>query len=566
MILSSEERIREYTEKGWWTTVTFDDLFKRNVLRSPNKPAVADPLNRASITDGAPRQLTFAELEDEVNRLAAVLIENNIQKDDVVAVQLPNSVEIVAAFLAIMRVGAVVSPLPVQYREYELEQLLNRLEAKAFITMSRIRGRENAKIIASMKPNVPSLETVLAWGENVPDEAVQLDLENISYSRIALNEQLEARKPTANDIFTICWTSGTEGAPKGVPRSQNEWYCSAYASIDLTELNESDVIMNPFPMVNMAGIAGLFVPWLLTGCRLVQHHPFDLQVFLEQIETERVTYSMAAPAILTMLLKDEELLAGTDVSSLRRLGSGSAPLSPWMIRMWHEKYGIHVINFFGSNEGTSFSSGHIEMPDYEKRAHFFPRYGVKDYTWISRTAQRIETKLVNLQTGEVIVEPGVPGELRIRGASVFSGYWKDDILTRKSFDEDGYYCTGDLLEIVGPGEDYKFYRMVGRSKDIIIRGGMNISPLELEGLIQSHPKVAEVSVIGMADEVLGEKVCACIVSKAGQDVTIEELSAFLRDKKIASYKLPEHLRIMTELPRNPVGKILKHHLREAMTV
>lgn len=560
------ERIKDYTDKGWWTTVTFNDLFRRNVLRSPNKIAVVDPLNCSSITNGIPRQLTYLELEEEINRLAAILIQNGIRKDDIIAVQLPNSVEIVVAFLAIMRIGAVTSPMPVQYREYELDRLLNRLEAKAMITMTNIRGRKNAETILALKEKVPSMSTVFAWGEDPPPDAISLNCQSDNYDKPLLLGYLDLIKVTANDIFSICWTSGTEGTPKGVPRSQNEWYCSAYASVDLTDLSERDVIMNPFPMVNMAGIAGLFIPWLLTGCKLVQHHPFDLDTFLKQIEVERVTYTLAAPAIMNMLLKDEWLLAHTDISSLRLIGSGSAPISPWLVQTWHDKYGIEVINFFGSNEGTSFSSGHIEVPDFFKRAHYFPRYGVSEFTWISRSARRIESKLVNLQTGETITEAGVPGELRIRGASVFSGYWKDEELTKSSFDEDGFFCTGDVLEIAGTGEDYKFYRMVGRSKDIIIRGGMNISPLELEGLLQSYPKISEVSVIGLPDEILGEKVCVCVVPQNDVTITLEEVIAFLRKKKIASYKLPEHLRVLKQLPRNPVGKILKHTLRESVTV
>lgn len=566
MILSSEERIKEYTDKGWWTAVTFDDLFRRNVLRSPNKVAVVDPINRTCTTHGMPRQLTYLELEEEVNRLAFILVQNGIKKDDIIAVQLPNSVEIVVAFLAIMRVGAIISPLPVQYREYELELLLNKLEAKAIITMTSIRGRNNAETLISVKKKIPSLNKVFTWGENPPANVISINIQNDNYNKQVLNEYLNEIKVTANDIFTICWTSGTEGIPKGVPRSQNEWYCSAYASVDLTELNEKDNIMNPFPMVNTAGIAGLFVPWLLTGCKLIQHHPFDLDIFLKQIEMERVTYTMAAPAIMNMLLKDETLLAHTDISSLRIIGSGSAPISPWMVQTWHDKYGIDVINFFGSNEGTSFSSGHIEVPDFFRRAHYFPRYGVRGFTWISRSAQRIETKLINLQTGEVITEPGVPGELRIKGASVFAGYWQDEELTKRSFDEDGFFCTGDVLEIAGIGDENRFYRMVGRSKDIVIRGGMNISPLELEGLLQSHPKISEVSVIGLPDDILGEKVCACVVPQIEQTITLEEITTYLRAKKIASYKLPENLRILNQLPRNPVGKVLKHRLRESVTV
>lgn len=566
MILSSPEKIKEYTDKGWWTTVTFDELFRRNVLRSPDKIAIVDPSNRETIMDGEARKLTFSELEAEVNQVASILVKDGVKKDDIVGVQVPNSVEIVIAFLAVMKIGAIISPVPIQYREHELEQVLNHSGASAMITMTNIRGREVAKIMNQLKDELPKMKTVFAWGASVPEDVVSLNLADHVYEIDDLAAYLSEITITANDIFSICWTSGTEGNAKGVPRSQNEWYASSYSTIDLAELTEKDIIMNPFPMVNMAGIGGLFVSWLLTGCKLVQHHPFDIDVFLHQVEKERVTYTMAAPTIMNMLLKDDHLISNYDISSLRIIGSGSAPLSPWLIENWHERFGIQVINFFGSNEGVSLSSGHIEVPDYYQRAKYFPRYGVAGYSWIARSARRMESKLVDLETGETITEPLKPGELRLRGASVFSGYWNDEELTKAAFDKDGFFCSGDVLEIAGDGEEYKFYRMVGRSKDIIIRGGMNISPLEVEGLLEGHPEVSEVALVGIPDEVLGEKACACIVPRNGAEITHGDIISFLKEKKIASYKIPECIELFDQLPRNPIGKVMKHKIKEMLEI
>jgi acyl-CoA synthetase (AMP-forming)/AMP-acid ligase II len=283
---------------------------------------------------------------------------------------------------------------------------------------------------------------------------------------------------------------------------------------------------------------------------------------MKQVAVEQVNYTVAPPALLNMLLQNEALLASADISSIKTIGSGSAPLSPWMVKTWQDKYGIHILNYFGSNEGTTIVSGPQTIADPEKRAQYFPRFGVEGFEWPGRISRCMQTRLFDLQTGEIIQEAGRPGELLIKGAAVFSGYYKSEDLTRRVFDEDGFFHTGDLFEIAGDGDDLRYYLYVGRSKDLIIRGGQNISPEEVETLIQGNPKVAEVAVIGYPDQVMGERVCACVVPRPGQEIIFDELIDFLKDKKIAAFKLPEKLVLMQALPRNPVGKLLKGTLRE----
>jgi acyl-CoA synthetase (AMP-forming)/AMP-acid ligase II len=288
----------------------------------------------------------------------------------------------------------------------------------------------------------------------------------------------------------------------------------------------------------------------------------NLAVFLQQIAVERINYTVTPPALLNMLLQNKALLEKADISSIKTIGSGSAPLSPWMVKTWQEDYGIYVINFFGSNEGATIVSGPQDIPDPEQRALYFPRFGVAGYEWSARVAECMQTRLVDINTGEVISAAGQPGELLIKGAAVLTGYYKAPDLNRRAFDEQGFFHTGDMFELSGEGEDLRFYRYVGRSKDIIIRGGQNISPEEVENHIQGHPKIAEVAVIGYPDKVMGERVCACVVAQPDQEINLEELVAFLREKKIAAFKLPERLVMLASLPRNPVGKLLKGSLRE----
>lgn len=557
--LHPAERVAEYTAAGWWSGETMDQLFRARVAADPDRIAVVDPANKADLTGDQPRRLTWRELDDEVYGLADVLLSHGVGAGDVVGLQMPNTVELVAAYLACWRIGAVVSPLPVQYREHEISELGRLAEFRAYLTVERIGDRSPVQEVGSVRDGLPALRTVFAYGSSLPDGVVAVAPVSGARERV---EAYAAEHPAdPNDCATICWTSGTESKPKGVPRAHYEWLAICWATVDAPRLTSEDVLLNPFPMVNMAGINGMFLPWLRVGGVLVQHHPFDLPTFLRQIAEEKATYTVAPPALLNMLLARPEILAATDLSSLRLIGSGSAPLAPAMVRGWQEKYGIGVINFFGSNEGIALLTDPHDVPDPEQRARYFPRYGVPGVKWSSRVSEWTSVRLIDPVSGKEVTEPGVPGELRIKGPTIFSGYL-DGANLASPFDEDGYLRTGDVFEIAG--EDGRFLRYVDRAKDLIIRGGMNISPAELEGLLTGHPSVAEVAVVGYPDEVLGEKVCAIVVPAEGATPTLEELVSYLREQRIASFKLPERLELRAALPRNPVGKILKRDLRDEL--
>ncbi|MET0134587.1 MAG: class I adenylate-forming enzyme family protein [Kibdelosporangium sp.] len=557
------ERVAEYTGRGWWTDETVQQLFADRVAEFADELAIVDPANKTDLVDLPARRSTWRELEDEVDRLAAALLANGVGEGDVLAVQLPNIIELAVAYLAAWRVRAIVSPLPVQYRRHELVELGNIGEITAFLTADRVGKREVAAEVLDMRDNIPSLRTVLYFGPSdvpgaVPVGSAMAEVDGESRGRV---REYEAAHPVdPNDCITICWTSGTERRPKGVPRAHYEWLVMSHDTVFAPSLTHASRILNPFPMVNMAGINGMFLPWLRVGCVLVQHHPFDLAVFLAQVRDEGITYTVSPPAVLALLLQREDLLAQTDLSTLRQIGSGSVPLQEWMVRGWHEKYGITIINFFGSNEGISLMTDVQLMTDPAQRARFFPRYG-GGREWSFPAAAKSAVKLIDPDTGEEVTEPGRPGELYLKGPSLFAGYLAAS-QAPGPFDDDGYLKTGDVFVI--DGEHGQFLRYVDRAKDLIIRGGMNIAPAELETMIASHPSVAEVAVVGVPDDVLGERVCAVVATRPGTNITLAELIEHLSRQEIASYKLPERLEVREALPRNPVGKILKRELRNAL--
>lgn len=557
MGLHPPERVREYRAKGYWNDDMIDALLRERVRVHGDIPAICDPLNREALLDGPFRSLTWPQLDEEVSRLAQVLLDEGIGTGDVVGVQLPNTVEIAVAFLAIVRIGAIVAPFPVQYRAWELTHLGNVAQVRAFLTASRIGSRPAADELEALRPQLGSLRWIGAFGAGL-EERIAAAPERYG-ARTGLAAHLASFTPDPNDCVTICWTSGTESTPKGVQRTHYDWMAMCTGTVEGPDLTDADVLLNPFPMVNMAGINGMFLPWLKVGGLLVQHHPFDLATFLRQISEHRATYTCAPPALLTALLQNEALLAQTDISSLRILGSGSTPLAPSLLRGWHDRYGIEIINFYGSNEGIALLGTPKDIPDPGVRAQYFPRYGARD--WDFTMASTTLARIVDPQTGAEITEAGVPGELRISGPGVFPGYLPASGVP-DPFDEDGYLRTGDILEIAG--DDLEYLRYVDRSKDMVVRGGMKISAAELEGFISGHQKVADVAVVAYPDEVLGERACAVVVALPGETVTLEEIVAYLRDLGIATFKLPERLELRDELPRNPLGKILKRELRDEL--
>jgi len=565
MILVKPLRIQNMRADGLWSTRTLYDAFLSNVAQFPDQEAVVDPPNRESFTDGAPQRMGWRALQYAVERLSALLYQHGLRRDDVVVVQLPNTVEQVATYLACHRLGIVVSPLPAVYREHEIGHALHVTQARGLITSTRIGKHPHAAMMAALRGQFPHVQALLAWGVNVPDGAIGLDAAMAQVTSLdAVQAYAASIDLSADDVVTICWTSGTEAHPKGVPRSSNEWYWQAKGTTEAIGMFPGMRVLNPFPLVNMGGMSFAFVGWLLEGATLVQHHPFDLDVYLGQLRDERIDFTQAAPTILNRMLQSDEQVAGIDFSRIKRIGSGAAPLSAWMIDTFAQRHGVEIINFFGSNEGAALCSSAQDIPDPSERAVLFPRPGVPGRPpWIYRVNNIVRTRLVSPETGHDVTEIGVVGEMRIDGPTVFSGYYNAPEITAKAFDAQGYFKTGDLFEITGSAGQYLRFR--GRLKDLIVRGGMKISAEEIEALVLGHPSVADAAMVGYPDDELGERMCACIVPRAGCSVDLDSLVQYLRDeKRVATFKLPERLLLLEVLPRNPVGKLLKSVLRETI--
>lgn len=537
MIATNSERIAALTAAGSWGTDTLHGLLARNAISRPQGLAIKDQPNREQLTGDQPVQLSWAELDIASENLALRLQSEGVGEDDKVMVQLPNVAELLVVYYALSKLGAIVSPIPVQYGSHELQMMAEVLGPTLMITLETFRDSALSEAARSALPDTK----VLSFGRD------------LAIDTTSSGAQCDRAAEDANRVVSICWTSGTTGTPKGVPRSHNMWLATARSSIEAGNYSANDVMLNPFPMVNMAALGGFLFPAALLACPIVLHHPLDAPVFLKQMQDERISFTIVPPALLNQLAKTPDLWNQFDFTALRCVGSGSAPLAPWMIEIFSRDFAKEVVNFYGSNEGISLHSTPESAPDPEVRASMFPR---------PPAGGLIETKVADTQSGDELVGQGERGELLIAGPTVFDGYFEHDNID--VFSDDGFFRTGDLVEICG--RDGNFYRIVGRCKDIINRGGMKISPVELDVALEEHPDVVEAAVCAYPDDRLGEKICACVVMKPGvATLELEAVQRLFLQQGFAKFKLPERVQAFEQIPRNAMGKVQRFMLQDLVS-
>ncbi len=442
MILASKERIKEYSEAGCWGSRTLLDDFEQNVRETPDHVAIVDPYNKAALLGVETERPTFAELNRAVEGTAAALKALGIGKDDIIMVQLPNCWELAMLYLAICKAGGVITPSPMQWRSKELSYVAGLTDAKLAITVEEFSGHRHADMFRAIAKEQPSLKKVITYPE----------LREMA--KTAPDPSLADIHVDGNDIFTICWTSGTEAQPKGCPLSHNNWRCQS-GLVQAAGTEKGDTKLTAGPLVNMASVGTVYVPWLLLGGTMVLHHPFDPATLLTQMIQEQIRYTLLVPAVVNMMLK-HPALEKVDLGFIKTITVGSAPPSLWSLQEFKKRWDIDIGNIWGQNEGTAIISGVKDVPDMEVRVDSLPRYGAAGVVWSADTAKFIQTKIVDGQDNELTGEGDV-GELLYRGPNVIPGYFKRPDLNEKSFDKDGYIRTGDLFQLTAGGKYLKFF-------------------------------------------------------------------------------------------------------------
>ena len=547
MILASKESIQKWTESGAWGKRNLIDYFRFHVRKSPDKVCLVDPLNREALLGQKPERLTYAELNRAVDATAEALLAKGLGKDNIILVQLPNCWELAMLYLAIPRMGGLISPMPMQWRSSELEYIAKLTDAAAIITVGTFGNFNHREMAGNVQAKQAGIREIILL-----DEIREM-------ARGPVTGKLEGIDIDPNNVFTLCWSSGTEAEPKGCPLSHNNWIFQSTLCFEMAPIHWGDNLITAGPLVNMASIGTVFIPWIIGGGKMVLHHPFDGGAFVMQLMSEEIHYTLLVPAIVNALLK-HPMVDKFDFSKMRAITIGAAPPSLWSVQELKRRWGIEFANIWGQNEGTANVSGNYDIPDMEMRLDHFLYLGAGS-KWTGKATQmsrNVSMKLVNPAIPEGPKAVGDVGELWYRCPNVIPCYFRRPDLTAKAFDSEGYFNTGDLFQL----KDNDCIGFFERAKDIIIRGGYNISAQEVENMILGHPKVMDAAAVAMPDENLGERTCIYVVPKPGESLTLEEIKAFMTEKGIAVYKIPERLEIIAAIPRNPVGKILKKELRE----
>lgn len=531
-----EKEIEEFYSKGYWTDEVFTDYWEQNARKYPEKEALIDSIGN---------RLTWSQANLRIDRLALSLMELGLEKDDRIAIQLPNRVEGFLARAACEKAGIISIALMHVYRQSELTEIMGRIEASAVIIPWKYRNFDYFEMIKEIRPNLPRLKHIIVVGDEVPagalsySDLIRKPLED-KYSR----EYLNSRRLKATEVGFLTSTTGTTGLPKIV-----EWTIAARLWSSKTHahnwrLTDQDVVCAVAPWPGSPGGTPTYFVAPLPGAKIALLHEYTPVVALEFFEKEKVTVPCVVPAQLAAMV--QEPLEKYDLSSLRIIRCSGGYLSPTLAEEVERKMGCPILSTYGSQDTGSISGTSIEdLP--EKRR-----------TTVGRPLIGNQIKLVDDQDQEV--SRGEVGQLYFRGPQSSSGYYRDpDKTFTEAVDPEGWATPGDLAKI----DDEGYIVIAGRKKDIIIRGGQNIYPGEIESLLIGHPKVSDAAVVAMPDPVMGEKACAFIIPASPSDpITFEEMSGYLKTKKLAMYKLPERLEVVEGFPLAGDSKINKVALRQ----
>ncbi|MBI4288532.1 MAG: AMP-binding protein [Chloroflexi bacterium] len=533
------ELITEYVEKGYWDSMTLSRLWDINAEKYPNEEAVVDSRSR----------FTWAEAREWTDRVAMGLIELGIDRDEVLAVQLPNFAELALLRVAAEKAGVLFAPVLRSLREREMEYILHYLDAAAIVIPGKYSDFDHLQMVRNLQPGLPRLKYIIVTDEKATGDATGLPgLARKTHDRDLTKRFLDARRFDRAEFSLIAHTSGTTGMPKFVEFSAAARVVAGKGIAKLLDLTQEDVLAALGPASGGPN-NGAYYGGPVVGAKLAMLEVFQARPALELMQKERVTVACVSPAHLAMMLAEPDFNT-YDLSSLRYLFSAGAPLTYELGKETEARFGRPVLNCLGAVDCGALiaTSPHSSQEDR--------------LLTVGKPIAHAEVKIADEQGGEVPI--GEIGEIYLRGPSCAGGYFKDAESTWKAWSKDGWFKMGDLGKMDSKGN----LVMVGRKKDLIIRGGQNIYPLEVENMLQGHPKVAGVAVVGMPDRVMGEKACAFVVPRPGQTFTFPEMVAFLKKGKIASYKLPERLEIIDRIPlaaeQKPDKKVLRAMIAEKL--
>lgn len=507
--------------------MSFLKTFTENVHSYPEKVAL-------EFIDPPYQRVTYRELDEHVLRTMAYLHSLGVQQGDRVALQLSKSMEFILLHLATVRMGAITLPLNLAYPADELKYFLEDSAAKAFFALESSREKINPILT-----NLPELEQCLFIDPTQP-ERFQVRSHTIESSRLD-NEMLSDRQISSDDTAVIIYTSGTTGRPKGAEITHGNLTSNLDALHEAWSWKPDDVLLHVLPIFHVHGLFVALHGALHAGATTLLMREFDAKRTLQMMAEGQCSVFMAVPTIHQRLL-DAAADHQYDLSGMRLITSGSDRLPDEVFSGFEKTFGYTLLERYGMTEtGMNCSN---------------PLNGERRLGSVGLPLSGVEVRVVHPENGQPLPS-GQIGEVQLRGSNVFKGYWNQPQKTAETFTNDGWFKTGDL----GFREPDGYLTLCGRSKDLIISGGLNIYPPEVERVLAEHPDVAACAVIGCPDREWGERVTAVVVLNETGSAAPEDLIRFCR-VRLASYKSPKSIVFRKDLPRNAMGKVQKAELRK----
>lgn len=523
-----------YIDRGYWTEETLLDRWQRTVSMYPDREYVADDRKN---------RYTYRQMDEASSVLAAYLKEIGVKPHDVVSFQIPVWSEFVLIVIACLKVGAVMHPIGLSHEEADLVYGMNKTGTRVYFGVTWFKNKDYESRILSVRSQIPSLEQV-----------VLLDSARKPQSHcITLSEIMRTRKPLACeefggmngfDVTLILCTSGTTGGNKGVMLTHNNIIFSEEMFNRELGLDERDVMFMPAPLHHATGFHHGVIAPMLMGAKLVLQQKFSCQEAIDLMNREQCTYSMGATPFIYDILRHMEEKGGA-LPYLKFYLCGGAPVPGYMVQK-ADQYGIRLCEVYGSTESVP---------------HVFVRPGEAldlDGRTSGRAMAGVEVRVVDEKGQDV--PPGVIGEEISRGPNVFVGYLKDRETTDRLLTEEGWFYSGDLCVSDEKGNIH----IVGRKKDMIVRGGENLNANEIDNDVEGCPGVWDHAVIGMPDERMGERICVFVVPEAGMAVTLEDMTCYMKEKHVQKRYWPERVEMIDKIPRTASGKVKKYLLLEEL--
>ncbi len=525
--------------RGLWCDRTINDELDACVAACPDKLA----LTAVRLDTRDVRRFTYRELAALADRIAVGLSRLGVVRNDVVAMQLPNWWQFSLLYLACSRIGAVLNPLMPIFRERELSFMLNHGEARVLVVPKTFRNFDHEAMARGLRPGLPALQRIIVVDGGGADDFDTLLTKPEWEKASDAGAILMQNRPGPDDITQLIYTSGTTGEPKGVMHSANTLMANIVPYAQRLNLGADDVVLMGSPMAHQTGFMyGLAMPIMLKASVILQD-VWDPAKAADLIRTEKATFTMASTPFLADLTR-VVTESGQPVPTLRTFLCAGAPIPGPLVEQAQAGLGAKIVSAWGMTENGAVTL--IKLDDDDKLAS----------TTDGCPLPGVEVKVVDSEGASL--PSGESGKLLVRACSNFGGYLKRP--QWNGTDSKGWFDTGDLAYINANG----YIRIAGRSKDVIIRGGENIPVVEIEGLLYSHPAVAQAAIIAFPDERLGERACAVIVPKSGQTIDFAGMVEFLKSHKLAVQYIPEKLIVRDAMPATPSGKIQKFRLRDML--